>query len=94
MDPRDGDNRQAQLDRAIGPVVEVLEAGEDVLLHCNQSFHRSPVVGAAVCARTIGVSATVQGMNKPWNRFAFVFYCSYSVRLGGPFNGFRSRLVF
>ena len=90
VDPRDGFHRQDQLDSAIGPISRALETGKDVLLHCNQSFHRAPVIGAAVCARVSGVSAKVPSMNKNGvgSRLFFLLirYCSYSVRLGEPFN--------
>jgi len=62
VDPRDEAGRQAQLDQAMGPILRALEGGKDVLFHCNQSFHRAPVIGAAVCARTTDVSATAHMM--------------------------------
>ena len=62
VDPRDEAGRQAQLDQAMGPILRALEGGKDVLFHCNQSFHRAPVIGAAVCARMTEVSATAHMM--------------------------------
>ncbi len=59
VDPRYEDGRQRQLDKAMPHIAAALEAGLDVVIHCNQSFHRCPVTLAAVFRRLTGCSAAV-----------------------------------
>ena len=39
--------------------IETIEAGDDVLVHCVQSYHRAPVVTAALMRRATGCNAQV-----------------------------------
>ena len=52
--------RQRELDQALPKIQEALLAGRDVIFHCNQSFHRAPVIAAAAYRRMTGGSAAVQ----------------------------------
>ena len=57
VDPRDPERRQNMLNGAF-PMIRKTLAERDVLFHCQQSFHRAPVVGAAAHQRLAGVPAT------------------------------------
>ena len=57
VDPRDPARRQKMLNGALAMIRKTM-AERDVLFHCRQSFHRAPVVGAAVHQRLAGVPAT------------------------------------
>ena len=59
VDPRNDKIRQLELDKAMPLIEETLARGEDVLLHCKQSFHRCPVVTAAVVQRLCGTPGQV-----------------------------------
>ena len=59
VDPRSPLYRQRELDQAIKPIQDALLAGQDVIFHCMQSFHRAPVAAAAAYRRVTGGSATV-----------------------------------
>ena len=54
-----GENLDSELDDAIDDVRKELEAGHDVLLHCEHSFHRAPLVGAAIGKRLFDVKPMV-----------------------------------
>ena len=58
VDPRDPERREKMLNGAF-PTIRKTLGLSDVLFHCQQSFHRAPVVGAAVHQRLAGISATV-----------------------------------
>ena len=58
VDGRDNERRQKQLDEAIAAISQKLRE-HDVLFHCEQSFHRAPVVAAAVMQRVTGMLAQV-----------------------------------
>ena len=45
-------------------ILEVLRRGGDVLVHCNQSFHRGPVACAALFRRCTGHSAQAGGVRR------------------------------
>ena len=63
VDPRSGNSkRQLELDQALPTVQAALDRGEDVVVHCMQSFHRGPVVAAAVYKRLTGKSAWVHAL--------------------------------
>ena len=49
------DEVDAQLARAERLLADVVAAGDDVLVHCRQSFHRGPIAGAALMRRLSGV---------------------------------------
>ena len=57
VDPRDPERREKMLNGAF-PTIRKTLAERNVLLHCQCSFPRAPVVGAAVHQRLAGVSAT------------------------------------
>ena len=57
VDPRDPERREKMLNGAFPTIRKTLRLS-DVLFHCQQSFHRAPVVGAAVHQRLAGVPAT------------------------------------
>ena len=59
VDPRSETYRQRELDQAMQPIQNALLAGQDVIFHCLQSFHRAPVAAAAADRRVTGGSATV-----------------------------------
>jgi len=59
VDVRSETFRQRELDQAIKPIQDALLAGQDVIFHCMQSFHRAPVAAAAAYRRVTGGSATV-----------------------------------
>ena len=56
VDGRDSERRQKQLDEAFAAISQKLQK-HDVLFHCEQSFHRAPVVAAAVMQRLTGMHA-------------------------------------
>ena len=56
VDGRDSERRQAMLDEAFAAISQKLQE-HDVLFHCEQSFHRAPVVAAAVMQRLTGMLA-------------------------------------
>ena len=57
IDPVDTRNRQQQLEDALPLVRATLSEGNDVIIHCHASFHRAPIVGAALYQRLTSVSA-------------------------------------
>ena len=59
VDPRSKTYRQRELDQALPKIQDALLAGQDVIFHCMQSFHRAPVTAAAAYRRVTGGSATV-----------------------------------
>ncbi len=59
VDPRSSTYRQRELDQALPKIQEALLAGRDVIFHCNQSFHRAPVIAAAAYRRMTGGNAAV-----------------------------------
>ena len=60
VDPRSEKFLQRELDQALPKIQDALLAGQDVIFHCMQSFHRAPVTAAAAYRRVTGGSATVQ----------------------------------
>ena len=54
VDPRSETFRQRELDQAMHLIQKALLAGQDVILHCMQSFHRAPVAAAAAYRRVAG----------------------------------------
>ena len=59
VDPRSATYRQRELDQALQKIQDALLAGQDVIFHCVQSFHRAPAAAAAAYRRMTGGSATV-----------------------------------
>ena len=59
VDPRSETYRQRELDQALPKIQDALLAGQDVIFHCMQSFHRASVAAAAAYRRVMGGSATV-----------------------------------
>ena len=59
VDPRSKTYRQRELDQALPKIQDALLAGQDVIFHCMQSFHRAPVTAAAAYRRVTGGSASV-----------------------------------
>ena len=59
VDPRSATYRQLELDQALQKIQDALLAGQDVIFHCVQSFHRAPVTAAAAYRRVTGGSASV-----------------------------------
>ena len=59
VDPRSKTYRQRELDQAVPKIQDALLAGQDVIFHCMQSFHRAPVTAAAAYRRVTGGSASV-----------------------------------
>ena len=59
VDPRSKTYRQRELDQALPKIQDALLAGQDVIFHCVQSFHRAPVTAAAAYRRVTGGSASV-----------------------------------
>ena len=57
VDPRNARDRQSQLNHAMPDIYKFLKEGETVLFHCEQSFHRAPVVLAAVMKKLTGTKA-------------------------------------
>ena len=57
VDPRSKTYRQRELDQALPKIQDALLAGQDVIFHCMQSFHRAPVTAAAAYRRVTGGSA-------------------------------------
>ena len=57
--PRSETFRQRELDQAMQSIQNALLAGQDVIFHCMQSFHRAPVAAAAAYRRVTGGSASV-----------------------------------
>ena len=54
VDPRDQEQRQNMLTEAMYDVRDALKRNQEVLLHCEQSFHRALVVAAAFMKRLTG----------------------------------------
>ena len=65
LNPR-GDLHEATriVERLRGLLSATLKRGHDVLVHCEQSFHRGPVVGAALYRSVTGQSARVEGFRE------------------------------
>ena len=52
-----------ELNAIMDDVYDALAAGFDVVFHCEHSFHRGPLVGAAVHKRLTGVTCQVSFWN-------------------------------
>ncbi len=59
VDARSPKERDPDFQRALPLVEQTLEAGQDVLVHCSQSFHRAPAIAAAFMKKLCGVSFQV-----------------------------------
>ena len=59
VDVRDRNRRKSDLERAIPIVGRILEGGEDVVVHCRESFHRGPIVEAGLLQGLTGVDFMV-----------------------------------
>ena len=51
-------SRDASLAAALPAVMKALSQGNRVCVHCRHSFHRGPVLHAALCRALFGISAT------------------------------------
>ena len=84
--PRSATYRQRELDQALQKIQDALLAGQDVIFHCVQSFHRAPVTAAAAYRRVTGGSATVHtccmtavvAATSQIKYFLVWFYCLFS----------------
>ena len=59
VEVRSNANLPVQFATTVLQVEKALEAGNDVVLHCRESFHRTPAVLAAYLVRLCGVSYKV-----------------------------------
>ena len=60
--------RQERLDATLNAnmerILDVLRRGGDVLVHCNQSFHRGPIIFTALFRRATGHSAQAASLRE------------------------------
>ena len=83
VDARGNENvNNRVLDRETPGILDVLRRGGDVLVHCNQSFHRGPVVCAALFRRCTGTTRRRGGGRRHAGKR---FYCESAKRPSDSF---------
>ena len=71
MDPEEPAQADIELEQHWKRIRQVLKEGGDVVLHCESSFHRGPIIGAAIYKRATGIKTEVMLICKTFLTYSF-----------------------
>ena len=71
MDPEEPAQADIELEQYWKLIRQALKEGGDVVLHCESSFHRGPIIGAAIYKRATGIKTEVMLICKTFLTYSF-----------------------